>query len=165
MHDPVSMEPSDGKTEERRQSERQPFPAAGTVSELSSKAVVSVRIADLGTQGCYANSLTVFPVGTIVQLSIRHAGRHFVTAAKVIYSNPGMGMGLNFQRLSDAMHSVLREWLLALKPGSEPSESSHPEGKLEGKLALSRLIALMIEKGQLTEPEGRKLLEELQLNR
>jgi hypothetical protein len=176
MRDPVSPEPSDSKTDERRKSERKLFSASGDVTEPSSKIAVSVRIADLGLHGCYADCLTVFPVGTTVRLSMRYSGRHFETLAKVVYSKPGMGMGLNFHLLSDAMHSMLREWLSAVKGDSEPqAESSRTASRvvagetdgspfakrLSEKLILSRLIEMMMDKGRLTELEGRELLKVL----
>jgi hypothetical protein len=173
---------SGAKTEERRRSERHPFSAVAEVTEPSSKAGIAVRIADLGLHGCYADSLTVFPIGTVVRLSARHSGRHFETDAKVVYAKTGMGMGLHFEDLSHEMQSILQEWLSASKsgapqkaePGPEPApaavanasvqEAFEPRTRKE-KVTLSRLIELMMHKGHLTELEGRELLQQLQQDR
>jgi hypothetical protein len=179
MQDPFSRERL-GKplpalrTEERRRSERHPFSAVADVTEPVSKAGVSVRIADLGLHGCYADSLTVFPIGTVVTLSLTHSGRHFETRAKVVYAKSGMGMGLHFLELSPEMQSMLQEWLSAsrgeVSPLVEPGNPPHATASFEvsprkEKLTLARLIELMMYKGQLTELEGRELLKQLQQDR
>ncbi len=165
------------KTEERRRSERHPFSAVADVLEPISKAGVSVRIADLSLNGCYADSLTVFPIGTTVSLSIRHSGRHFETLARVVYAKTGMGMGLSFENLPIEMQSMLREWLSSSQENTATLFETSPVGPLaqeppqtqvalrKEKLILSRLIELMMHKGQLTEVEGRELLQQLQQER
>jgi hypothetical protein len=160
---------SDRRTEERRRSERQLFSAIAEVLEPISRAAVSARIADLSLDGCYTDSLTIFPVGTKVALSIRHGGRHFEANATVVQAKTGMGMGLSFESLSDGMRSILSEWLSVSKGEIATSIESgnvqrsedlkRPDRKL--KLTLVSLIKLMMYKGQLTELEGRELLERL----
>jgi PilZ domain len=165
------------KTEERRRSERHPFSAVADVLEPISKAGVSVRIADLSLNGCYADSLTVFPIGTTVSLSIRHSGRHFESLARVVYAKTGMGMGLSFENLPAEMQSMLREWLSSSQGnvatlfetspvGHTAQEPPQPHVTMrKEKLILNRLIELMMYKGQLTELEGRELLQQLQQER
>ena len=178
MHDPFApgqagKSSPGGKTVERRRTERLSFSAVAEVTEPSSKASIAVRIADLGLIGCYADSLSVFPVGTLIKVSIRHAGRHFQNEAKVVYAKTGMGMGLNFTDLSVETQSILQEWLYGGKAepafAPEPDTISAPEPvqptPRKGKLVLVRLIELMMYKGQLTELEGRELIKELQQDR
>jgi hypothetical protein len=84
-----------------------------------------------------------------------------------------MGMGLSFENLSDGMRSILREWLSASKGeiatsiharSMEPTEDfKTPHRKV--KITVVSLIKLMMYKGQLTELEGRELLECLQQER
>ena len=80
------------------------------ITEISSRSNVSVRIADIGRMGCYADSLNVFPIGTHVQLRIRHAGEICQIGATVIYALSGMGMGLNFAPLAPNMEAILTRW-------------------------------------------------------
>jgi hypothetical protein len=120
----------------------------------------------------------VFPIGTVVNLSARHAGRHFHTDANVVYAKTGMGMGLHFEDLSSEMQSILREWLAAAPSGNgvvadfepaaavaaPPQTGFDPRPRKE-KVTMVRLIELMMYKGQLTELEGRELLQQLQQDR
>lgn len=162
------------KTVERRATERLSFSAVAEVTEPASKASIAVRIADLGPKGCYADSLSVFPVGTLIRVSIRHSGRHFQNDAKVVYAKTGMGMGLSFTDLSDEMQSILREWLYGNKAEAVFAEEAEENASApqpvqpaprKEKVALARLIELMMHKGQLTELEGRDLLKVLQRDR
>jgi hypothetical protein len=160
-----------GKTIERRRGERLSFSAVAEVTEPSSKASIAVRIADLGLNGCYADSLSVFPVGTVIKVSIRHSGKHFQNDAKVVYAKTGMGMGLNFMDMSSEMQSMVQEWLYGNKGEAVPTlddvsvfEPAPPTPR-KGKMVLIRLIELMMYKGQLTELEGRDLIKELQQDR
>jgi len=171
--------PVGGDPSERRQSSRIGFSATGQVVEPVSKAVIALRVGDLSPGGCYADSLAVFPVGTVVRLSVRHAGRDFGASAKVVSAQSGMGMGLKFLDLPPDMRSLLQEWV---GPASEefpedsrvasPAESlSMPQqttvsaqtssAPLKQKFTLARLIQLMMDKGQLTQAEGHELLKEL----
>jgi hypothetical protein len=86
-----------------------------------------------------------------------------------------MGMGLHFENLPTEMQSILREWLPGANENSatlvessdiDRTSEARPEPlPAKEKLVLIRLIELMMYKGQLTESEGRELLQHLQQER
>jgi PilZ domain len=90
---------------------RLPFSAVAEITEPVSTNRLAVHIINISRHGCYSDSIHVFPVGTLVNLSIRHAGLHLETGATVIHSLSGIGMGLNFANLTADMESILQKWI------------------------------------------------------
>lgn len=151
---------------DRRKSERFPFSAVAEVKELAASTRLSVRIADIGRHGCYADALNVFPVGTPVRLSISHGGCYLETSATVIYSRAGMGMGLNFPSLPVDMESTLEKWIAEAGGNITPDEPPSVKKAITQpfpieRQILSRLITTMMSKGLLDSSEGTELLREL----
>lgn len=56
---------------------------------------------DISPGGLYMNTQAEIPEGSILTLRIPVAGRDIVCNGEVVYSNPGRGVGLNFQGLSE----------------------------------------------------------------
>ena len=84
---------------ERRQSERRrylrfPFTAAVDVFEPQSKAKISGRTTDISQEGCYVDTISPLPVGTIVKICLTKERVTFEANAKVVLSQAGMGMGV-----------------------------------------------------------------------
>jgi len=162
-----------GQTIDRRNSERSIMSAVAEVTEKTSKTKLAVRIGDLSLHGCYADSLSVFPAGTWVQICIRHAGSQLQAAAKVIYSKTGLGMGLSFEDLSPDKVAMLQMWTSGFpeeseeiapvaqketaKKGNEPAPRSEQQ-------TLATLINLLMRKGLVTSTEGTEMLLELRKN-
>jgi hypothetical protein len=152
---------------DRRNLDRFPFSAVAEVKELASSARLSVRIADLGRHGCYADALNVFPVGTPIRLTIRHEGLCLETNATVVYSRSGMGMGLNYPSVPVDMESTLAKWLA--EAGGNPAPAAEPAGLKKAitepfpveRQILSRLITTMMSKRILDSSEGTEMLQEL----
>jgi hypothetical protein len=129
-----------------------------------------VRIGDLSLHGCYADSLTVFPPGTWVQISIRHAGSQLQAAAKVIYSKTGLGMGMSFEDLSPDKVAMLQMWTSGfaeeIAPAAQtekPQKTNEPTPRSEQQ-TLANLINALMRKGLLTSTEGTEMLLELRKN-
>jgi hypothetical protein len=166
---PNSSSPSKtvNTAEDRRRSERFPFSAVAEVVDTDSHTRINARVSDISRHGCYLDVINVFAAGTIVQLSIQHASLQLDVTATVVYSLPGMGMGLAFKPLSGPMESVLRRWVsgVEVEPAIEEDapEASQPNQdyrRLERHI-LGRLIGLMMQKNMLTNDEGTELLDEL----
>jgi len=152
---------------DRRRSGRFAFSAMGKVLDRRSGARMPVRISDIGRDGCYADTLSVFPAGTQVIVSIRHADLEFKTTATVVYALPSMGMGLQFKDTSPDMRSILDKWIAEARGevipvfdvpalGGDAKARQSPEQR-----ALCGLLELLMQKKLLTEIEGAELLEEL----
>lgn len=153
--------------EDRRRSERFPFSAVAEVVDVDSHTRINARVSDFSRHGCYLDVINVFAAGTVVQVSIQHANLHLDVAATVVYSLPGMGMGLAFKPLSGPMESVLSRWVSGgnEEPSFEPDEpqatQSNQEYRRLERHILGRLIGLMMQKKMLTNVEGTELLDEL----
>src|SRR3989442_3664568 len=78
---------------ERRGVPRYRFMARAMVTELSSGTRLPARTSELGLNGCYIDTLELFPVGTLVQLRILKDNGVVQTSGKVLHCHPGIGIG------------------------------------------------------------------------
>jgi hypothetical protein len=147
------------KEAERRGGDRHLVIATAEVVELSSGARFSTRTTDLGPGGCFVDTLTPFPVGSKVRVTVYKSNSHFESRGVVVYSQSGLGMGVAFDALEPHQRAALDTWLAELTHGrmSIP-QSKQPVDKLKeavtDRAALVRLVQMMISKGILTEAEG-----------
>ena len=56
---------------------------------------------DISPGGLYMNTQAEIPEGAVLTLRVPVEGRDVVCNGEVVYSNPGRGVGVNFQGLSD----------------------------------------------------------------
>jgi hypothetical protein len=56
---------------------------------------------DISPGGLYMSTKAEIPEGSVLTLRIPVGGRDVVCNGEVVYSNPGRGVGVNFQGLSD----------------------------------------------------------------
>ena len=99
------------KPTKQRSVRRCPLVASAEVTELHSEALLSARTSEIGLGGCYVDALNSFPEGTLVELRIIRDQGVFETKAKVVYCDPGFGMGLAFTEMTPDHRSVLEAWL------------------------------------------------------
>jgi len=66
---------------------------------------------DISPGGLYMNTQADIPEGAVLMLRIPVAGRDIVCNGEVVYSNPGRGVGVNFQGLSDEDRALLERTL------------------------------------------------------
>jgi PilZ domain len=66
---------------------------------------------DISPGGLYMNTQAQIPEGAILTLRIPVAGRDIVCNGEVVYSNPGRGVGVNFQGLTDEDRALLERTL------------------------------------------------------
>jgi hypothetical protein len=95
----------------RRSQRRQHFTASAMVFEPKSQTLLRARTADLGTDGCFIDTLNPFVKGTAVKVRIEKAGASFEAWARVVYSLQSMGMGVAFQSVGPEQLWVIHEWL------------------------------------------------------
>ncbi|HZE72244.1 MAG TPA: PilZ domain-containing protein [Pyrinomonadaceae bacterium] len=67
---------------------------------------------DIGVGGLYMNTTTVIPEGSVLLIRIPlPRGKQIVCNAEVVYSNPGLGVGIRFQGLTDDARARLENEL------------------------------------------------------
>lgn len=110
--DPLSPKSPAGK--ERRTVPRYPLIATSEILESSSAMRLTGRISEISRKGCYVDVLNPLPVGTEIQLRISRDNGSFSTAAKVIYADQGMGMGVAFVNTAADQLQILDAWISEL---------------------------------------------------
>jgi hypothetical protein len=104
---------------EKRRTPRYPFIAVAEVTDAQSGAQLNSQVAELSLNGCYLDMLNTLPVNSAVTLKIYADAECFEATARVIYAQPGLGMGLAFQDVSIKSGATLRAWLA--KAATSPS--------------------------------------------
>ena len=100
---------------ERRQDERTRLIIDIFFEGTDATGVASTR--DISAGGIYMNTLASIPEGATLSLRIPFDDKQVVVSARVIYSNPGHGVGVHFYDLSerdrDALEGASQERRLA----------------------------------------------------
>ncbi len=99
--------------EERRQAARHPFFATAEITELRTRYFVIARTNELSRSGCYMDMLSPLGAGTALEVRIIHDGETVDIPARVVHSEPNVGMGLSFGP-SDSCQALDR-WLAGLE--------------------------------------------------
>jgi len=152
---------------ERRASERFPFSAVTELIDVISATRITARVSDISLSGCYLDVINVFAPGTRIQINIRHSNLQFEATGAVVYSLPGMGMGITFNPVAPEMASVLNRWIAQVKGDIAPVEAAPEVNRMiqnyprVERHILGRLIGMMMQKNMLTAYEGAELLREL----
>jgi hypothetical protein len=156
-----------GTTEaERRGADRHIFTASAEVVDMATGARFSTRTTDLGPGGCFVDTLSPLPVGSQVHVSVRKGETHFRCEGTIVYSQDGLGMGIEFESLDATQQQHLETWLTELTGGRYiPAvdlrrEKRAPKSSSGDHAMVVRLIQLLIGKGLLTEAEGQSILHD-----
>ena len=95
--------------EERRQYERSRLIIDVFYNGADLTGVASTQ--DISPGGLYMNTQAEIPEGSLLTLRLPLAGHDLVCNGEVVYSNPGRGVGVNFQGLSDEDRALLERTL------------------------------------------------------
>ena len=88
--------------------------ASAQVTEPLSGTRLSGRTSEIGLGGCYVDVLNPLPNGTLVELRILRDQGVFEAKAKVVYVDPGFGMGVAFTEMTSDQRTVLETWLVEI---------------------------------------------------
>ena len=157
---------------ERRTSTRYPFTATCDATEPKSHAKIIGRTSDLGRGGCYIDTIGPFPIGTVLVVRINREHQTLTIEGKVAFAQPGMGMGLAFTKAGPDQQAILDEWIAELsgepleKPEPATLEASAPQAQSgnadnQAFFVMNELVMLLLQKGVLSESEGKSLLQKL----
>jgi PilZ domain len=174
---PIAIEAVTAKPKEkllRRSNNRQHFTASALVFEPQSEMLLRARTADLGSDGCFIDTLNPFAKGTAVKVRIEKKGASFEAAARVVYSLDSMGMGLAFSPVGPEQLWVLHEWLGGASgvPAAEvtlpPFEAEISPKDLAGARAkdvhceaLSEIIQELMGRSLISVEKGHAILQKL----
>src|SRR5579864_3461116 len=123
--------------EERRRTARVPFTASAEVIEVSSGTHFTGRTSDLGRGGCFINTLNQFPEGSVVNLLIQKENELFEGEATVTYSQPHLGMGLEFTRVEAEKLWIIEKWV-SEHTGEMKTETKGNEVRKSGAQSIDR---------------------------
>ncbi len=175
--DPVSITKKPVQGDERRKDVRFSVSASAEMLELHTRTRLIGRASDLGTGGCYIDTVNPFPVGSSLMLNLTSEHHNVHVKANVVYSRTGMGMGLAFTEITPKQKENLTAWLRELNgevprpPTPEPNMPfiqevtiAEPIAQAEdtGLLgALEELISLLRVKRILSNSEVKILREKM----
>src|SRR5208282_3082390 len=106
----ASQDPKD-----RRKAPRYPIIADARVTDVKTETEFKTRVSELSVCGCYLDFLNPLPEGTELHLQITKDTGKFETDAKVVYSHPGMGLGILFVDTPDEQRKTLERWIADLQ--------------------------------------------------
>ncbi len=106
----VSSSPSPAGAD-RRTHPRYAFAAVAEVVAADPGARTNARVRDLSEQGCYADTDSPLPLGTDTEVRITKRTKSLQAQARVVYNQPGKGMGLMFTALEPEHRQTLDSWI------------------------------------------------------
>jgi len=98
---------------DRQRTPRFPFVAKAQVCEVGSNEWLEPQVSEISLNGCYLDMMNPLPIGSEVHVKIFGAEEFFEAAAKVVYSNPNLGMGLSYHDINSSFVPTTQKWLLA----------------------------------------------------
>ena len=96
---------------DRRTHPRYAFTAAAEVVAKESGARLKTRVRDLSRQGCLVDTDSPFALGTEIDVRIAKGVESFAARARVVYNQPGKGMGLMFTAVEREQLETLNKWI------------------------------------------------------
>jgi len=100
--------------EKRRAVRRIQLVATAEVTARDTETKLSARMSEIGLGGCYVDTLSPFPTGTLLHVRIIRDGGAFECEAKVVYVHEGFGMGIAFTNMALDQRRVLENWIADL---------------------------------------------------
>ena len=92
---------------DRRNIRRLILTAAAEVTELEKGLTRIARLTDIGTGGCFLETIFPFSVESRVRVTVRKEHLTFEADGKVVYAQSRVGMGVTFDKLNRDQRSAL----------------------------------------------------------
>ena len=96
---------------DRRANPRYAFNATAEVVATDSSAKAKTRVRDLSQQGCYLDTETPLPLGTAANVRMTKGAKSLEVQGRVVYVQPGKGMGLMFTAVKPEHGGTLDTWI------------------------------------------------------
>jgi len=105
--------------EERRRTPRYTFAGAIEMRHGTSADKIVAKVRELSLNGCYVETVSPYPIGTVLGVKVFTATEFFEAQSTVIYVDEKEGMGLMFRETKPYFIAVLRKWLLSAMMGKK----------------------------------------------
>ncbi len=96
---------------DRRIHPRYAFTASVEVVADEPGARLKTRVRDLSQQGCNVDTDNPFALGTVTEVRVTKGAESFEAHARVVYNQPGKGMGLMFTVVEPEQLATLNKWI------------------------------------------------------
>ncbi len=96
---------------DRRVNPRYAFNATAEVFATDSSAKTKTRVRDLSQQGCYLDTDSPLPLGTTANVRMTKGAKSLEVQGRVVYNQPGKGMGLMFTAVKPEHGGTLDSWI------------------------------------------------------
>src|SRR5437660_9360880 len=103
---------------DRRSHPRYAFTAAVEVMTAEPGAEIRTRVRDLSQQGCYVDTESPLALGTATDVLITKGATSFAARARVVFNQPGRGMGLMFTAVESEHVQTLNMWIAESRESS-----------------------------------------------
>jgi hypothetical protein len=106
-------------TEQREPAERRAAPrsvckGSTSIRQSNTRFPLGASVTDISLTGCYVEIMTTLPAGTKVELTLRVADVTVNCTAEVRTSHPGVGMGMEFEQISETDRGALAKVIARL---------------------------------------------------
>ena len=106
----LPKEPDDALApSERRQSDRKKLIVNVDFEGGDATGIANTR--DIGIGGLYMSTTSDFKIGTPIRMRLTLGGREVSLDGIIAYADPGQGVGVRFQNLSDEDETLLKKEL------------------------------------------------------
>jgi PilZ domain len=95
----------------RRGAPRVTLVAEANITDIKTGTSFRARISELATKGCYLDVLNPLPDGSEVKVKITRDKGIFESMGKIVYNNPGMGLGVVFVDTAPEQQRILDGWV------------------------------------------------------
>jgi PilZ domain len=96
---------------DRRANPRYAFHATAEVTATDSSTKSKTRVRDLSQQGCYLDTDAPLPLGTAANVRMTKDAKSLEVQGRVVYVQPGKGMGLMFTAVKPEHGGTLDTWI------------------------------------------------------
>ena len=96
---------------DRRANPRYAFQASAEVVSSDSGQRSKSRVRDLSQQGCYLDTDSPLPLGTTADVLMTRGAKSLEVHGRVVYNQPGKGMGLMFTAVKPEYGGTLDAWI------------------------------------------------------
>ena len=96
---------------DRRSHPRYAFTAPVEVVSAGPGPKLQTHVRDLSQQGCYVDTDSPLALGTATDVRITKGAKSFGARARVVYNQPGKGMGLMFTAVEPEQLQTLHTWI------------------------------------------------------